>query len=298
MNCKKCGALVDKESKFCPYCGDKLNIESSSTYQDPFEKLRNDNSHQQQYQYQQAYSNNSNNVKNNLKLEENIQKDNKSLIGLILSILAIPLTFVHIGLGLISIVVALILVIVGFKHTTKGIKITSLIISIISFVVVLITSIFIGVSSIVLTLDNGDRVSIGNYFKSAFFNGYNSDEIEGYWISDNNELFVLDDSNYYLYMNASDLEKNNYSGSYYIDYGYDVGDDTIFEDENYFYYTLTIYDVDADITDVYSSYISSLLKGEIIVKLDKDDFNSIDLLFAEENHEISLTEYNNVENLG
>lgn len=302
MNCKKCGALVDKEAKFCPYCGENLKIENKeSTYQDPFEKLRNDTSHQQQYQYQQAYSNNLNKIqyKDDLKkVDENIQKDNKSFIGLILAILAVPLTFIHIGLGLISTVIALILVIIGFKHTTKGIRVSSLIISIISFVIVLITSIFIGVSSIVITLDNGERVSIGDYFKSAFFNGYNSDEIENYWISEDNELFILDGSNYYLYMDASDLEKNSYSGNYYIDYGYDVGEDTIFEDENYFYYTLTIYGVNTDVSGAYGSYISNLLKGEVIVKLDKDDFKSICLIFVEEKQEVTLSKYNDVVNLG
>ena len=298
MNCKKCGSLVDKEAKFCPYCGDNLGTDvKQNTYQDPFSAYRNTNTHQEQYQYQQTYSNvnNTNQIQyadDFKKKDEVINKDNKCLIGLILSILSIPLTFVHVGIGIALIVIGFILVILGFKTTSKGMKIASLIISIISLVIVLISSIFMFVASFEISFSNGYRTNIGNYFKSAFFNGYNSDEIEGYWVSGDDELFYLDpDGTYYLYMDKDNLEDNYFNGYYNMDFGYDLEDGTIFEDEDYFYYSIDTFSNETNVDLDYSEDIMDLLEDDIIIKIDKDGFDEMTLYFVNQNTEIELDRY-------
>ena len=297
MNCKKCGALVDAEAKFCPYCGGILKTETeTSTYQDPFSAYRNTNTHQEQYQYQQTYSNVSNNgiqyADDFKKKEEVVNKDNKSLIGLILSIVSIPLTFVHTGIGIALIVIGFILVILGFKTTSKGMRIASLIISIISLIVVILSTVFMFVASIEISFSNGYRTNIGNYFKSAFFNGYNSDEIEGYWVSSKDELFYLDsDGTYHLYMDKDNLEDDYFNGYYNVDFGYDLEDGTIFEDEDYFYYSIDTYGNETSSDFIYSEEILKLLEDDIIIKIDKDDFDEIVLYFVNQNTEIELNRY-------
>lgn len=298
MNCKKCGALVDSKSNFCPYCGENLGLEKGgSTYQDPFASYREQPTHQEQYQYQQAYSNTNSNTKNriqykdDIKKEVNNSKDNKCLIGLILAILAVPLCFLNIGIGIAATVIAFILVIVGFKSTSKGMKITSLIVSILSLVIVLLVTIFMFVFSLEITLENGYRTTIGDYFKSAFLSGYNSDEIEGYWISQDNELFYLDDDEYYLYMDSSSLKNNYFSGDYTLDYGYDLKDDTIFEDDDYYYYTIETSNGYRDLVGTRADSISELLEGKIRIKIDKENFKFMVLQFLEEDIELQLTRY-------
>lgn len=294
MNCKKCGALVDEKAKFCPYCGESLETEkSSSTYQDPFLAYREQPTHQEQYQYQQSYSNSRPKIQyaDDINKEVSYAKDNKCLIGLIVAILAIPLCFLNIGLGIAATVIAFILVIVGYKHTSKGMKIASLIVSIISLVAVLLITIFMFVFSLEISFENGYRTTIGNYFESAFFNGYNSDEIEGYWLSQDNELFYLDEDRYYLYMDPSDLTDNYFSGSYVLDFGYDLKDGTIFEDDDYYYYTIETSRCYTDLTGTRAEGISELLEGTIIVKIDKENFEFIVLQFLEENIQLELTKY-------
>ena len=299
MNCKKCGSLIDEEAKFCPYCGENLGNDTTnnnSTYQDPFSSYRTtNNNHQDQYQYQQAYSNTNNGkilYADDFKQKDEVTtKDNKCLIGLILSILAVPLTFMHIGLGIALVIIGFILVIIGFKHTSKGIKITSLIISIISLIIVIISSVFIFVASFEISFSNGYRTTVGDYFKSAFLNGYNSDEIEGYWISSDNELFYLDDDTYYLYMDATNLNDNYFNGYYSMDYGYDLDDGTIFEDDDYFYYSIYTYGTETNVDEEYTDSIMNLLKDDIIIKIDKDGFDEIVLYFVNQNVELELDRY-------
>lgn len=299
MNCKKCGSLIDKEAKFCPYCGEKLVEDNSSSYQDPFSQYRNTNTHQDQYQYQQTFSNTNTNSNGNRilyaddfkKQEEPVSKDNKALIGLILSILSIPFTFIHMGLGIAAVIIGFILVIVGFKHTSKGMKIASLIISIFSLVIVAISSIFMFVAQFELDFDNGYRTTIGDYFKDAFFSGYNSSQLEGYWVSSDNELFYLDDDEYYLYMDVEDLNHNYFKGSYNLDYGYELGDDTLFSDDDYYYYTMNTFGTTTDTEEEYTDAIMELLNSEIIIGIDKHDFDNIVLYFVEQNTELELTRY-------
>jgi len=82
MNCRKCNALIDKESKFCPYCGEATNNnEIKREYDDPFKDLRIDNTHASQYNYQQNYSNQKPITYDSLNTKP---KNNISLIGLIL----------------------------------------------------------------------------------------------------------------------------------------------------------------------------------------------------------------------
>lgn len=297
MNCKKCGSLIDKEANFCPYCGEKVVMnEKSNTYQDPFSQYRSDNTHYDQYQYQQSFSNgNKIQYADDFKSKEPIiYKDNKALIGLVLSILSIPLTFMNAGLGIALVIIAFILIILGFRHTSRGLKITSLIVSIISLVIVVISCVFMFVSKIEISFNNGYHTTIGDYFKDAFFDGYHSDKIEGYWLTSDNELFYLgDDGIYYLYINSENLSSNYFTGSYDVSYGYELGDSTLFSDDDYYYYTVNTHNNMLNMEDDYADSIKNNLEGEFIIKIDKINFDNIILYFIEDDKELKLDRYLN-----
>lgn len=273
MNCKKCGLLIEEDAKFCPYCGEKITKSRK--------KVNSDNTHTNKIIYADDLR----------KAEVKTYNNTKNLVGLILSILAIPVCFWKFVVGIILVIVGLVLTCVGAKEASKELKITSLIISIISMVIVFISSVVLFVASIEITLDNGYRVKIGDYFKGAFFNGFHSDEVQGYWITNENEVFYLDESTYALYLDENNFSSSYFTGNYTLEHGYEMNDDSIFEDDNYYYYTINTYRTTTDMEATDSGSIMKLLMNEIILMVDKDDFDEMILYFVDDNVKLELDRY-------
>lgn len=272
MYCTNCGAKIEEDAKFCPYCGVK-NTKSRK-------KVSSDNN-TNKIQYADDLR----------KDEVKIYNNTKSLVGLILSILAIPVCFWKFVIGIILVIVGLVLVCVGAKEASKELKIASLIIGIISMIIVFISSALIFIASIEITLDNGYTIKIGDYFKSAFFNGFHSDRINGYWMTSENEMFYLDDNTYALYLDADNFSSNYFKGKYNLEYGFEPNDDAIYSDDKYYYYTISTYKNDTDTEGTDSDAIMDLLMHEIIIMIDKDGFDEMILYFVDDNVKLELDRY-------
>lgn len=284
MNCKKCGLLIDKDSNFCPYCGESVKKENTSQeYDDPFKNIRVDNTHSGQYQYQQNYSNqNKIQYKEDLNKVNNSKKNNTSLIGLVLGIISVFLCFIThvIGLGLGVAVIAFILSIVGLKHSSRGFGITSLIITIFTFIFSLVITIFIFVGNLTITFSNNYETTIKNYLIDAFFCRFHENKIEGYWIDSSNELLYFDDEgNYYIYENYNELTDNYYYGTYKVEDGlYLNSDETLYADKDYYYYQIsTLYNKVKINGEIYDETIDLIEQG-FTLKLDKKNKNTLILV--------------------
>ncbi len=291
MKCTKCSSDIEKSAKYCPECGEKTTV-----YEDPFAKYRDNSIHNTQISYKDDLNKKNSTIQyvdDSSINRVSTNSDNKSVIGIILAIIAIPLLFFNVIVGATAGVIGFVLTVIGFRYATKGVKVTSLIISIFSLVIVTITTVFMFVSMIPLTLNNGYETTIGNYFKSAFFNGYYSDKIEGYWLSSADELLYFDeDGKYYLYMNYDDLSDNYYTGDYSSQSGYDLGDnDTIFEDDDYYYYTVNTYNNFSVFDDNETDKTLDILKKMIIIKIDKKDYDKMIYFVPDKNLEIELIRY-------
>lgn len=282
MNCKKCGNLIDKEANFCPYCGESIQKEiKKEGYEDPFKNLRI-NTHDSQYQYQQNYSNqNQEKVQNNLESKKPT-KSSRSLIGLLLGIVSIFVCFIShlsvVGIGLS--IIAFILAVTGMRQTSRGLGIASLIVTIFTFIITVIINIIIAVFSLELTFANGYTTTIKDYFIDAFFCGYNEHHLEGYWLSDYNELLYLDDEgNYYIYSDANELTDNYYYGTYELEEGWSINnDEIIYANSNYYFYEMkTILNKTKVDGTIYYETID-LIENGFTIKLDKETKNSLILV--------------------
>ena len=283
MNCNKCGLIIDKNSNYCPYCGEKIKVDNNRTYEDPFKDIRIDNTHNDQYKYQQAYSNqNKAKYHDDINLLEQRKNNNLSLVGLILGIVSIFINFfINItGLGIIIGLIAFILAIVGIKSSTRGLGISSLLITIFTFIINLIITIFIFVGSIPLTFQNGYETTIKNYLTDAFFCGFNEHRLTGYWINDSNELLYLDDEgNYYIYLSSEELTDNYYYGDYEIEEGLEFNlDETLYADDDYYYYRInTLFNKTKIEGQLYYETIT-LIEDGFTLKLDKENKNNLVLI--------------------
>lgn len=282
MNCKKCNALIDKQANFCPYCGEVVKKEEArGEYNDPFRDLRIDTTHDGQYQYQQNYSNQNMNMSNSDSMNPKL-KSNKSLIGLILGIASIFICFIGGAaiLGIGTSIIALILAIVGLKQTSKVFGITSIIITIFTFVITIIINVLMFVGSIQLTFINGYTVSIKDYLIDAFNCGLNEHRLQGYWTDDSNELLYLDnEGNYYIYLDANDLTDNYYYGSYAIEDGIYLGDeDYLFADDDYYLYEIRTSFNKTKTEGIIHRETIELIENGFTLKLDKEDKNHLILV--------------------
>jgi len=292
MNCRKCNALIDEQSKFCPYCGDKINNnETKREYDDPFKDLRMDNTHASQYEYQQNYSNQNNISYDNISSKP---KSNISLIGLILGILSIFISLVD-GISIVGIgtaITALILTIVGLKKTSKAFGIIAIIITIFTFISTILINIFMFVAAIQLTFTNGYTTSIKDYLKDAFFCGFNEHKLQGYWKNDSDELLYLDtNGNYYIYLDADDLTEYYY-GNYNIEEGiYLGGEDYLFADNNYYLYEVnTSFNKMKIEGNIYQETIE-LIEDGFTLKLDKKNNERLILVGNNGETEIEFEKY-------
>lgn len=286
MNCKKCNSLIDKDSNFCPYCGEELNNETKQEYDDPFKNIRMD-THNEQYNYQKDYSNqNKIQYKDDLNLVNNQKKNNLSLIGLILGIISVLLCFITkaTGLGLGIGIIAFILAIVGLKHTSRGLAVTSLIITIFTFIISLVITIFMFVGSIPLVFENNYETTIKDYLIDAFFCGFYENKLEDYWLDSSNELLYLDDEgNYYIYLSSDELTDNYYYGNYEIEDGlYLNNDEVLYADDDYYYYQInTLFNKAKIDGEVYNETIE-LIENGFTLKLDKENKNNLILMNDDE----------------
>jgi len=291
MNCRKCGLIIDKNSNFCPYCGEHIKKEEKKQeYDDPFKNIRIDNSHYGQYQYQQAYSNQNNKYKDDFNEINKIENNNTSLMALILGIISIFLNFMTktVGIGIIVAIIAFILAIVGIKKSSRGLGIVSIIITVLTGIISFIITIFMIIGSISISFQNNYETTIKQYLIDAFFCGFNQNEIEGYWINNTNELLYLDeDGNYYIYLDENEMVDNYYYGSYEIEDGlYLNSDETLYADDDYYYYQInTLFNKTKVNGQIYYETID-LLENGFTLKLDKETKNTLILL--SENTEIEF----------
>lgn len=272
MNCRNCGLIIDNNSNFCPYCGTKIEDGKSYTYEDPFKDLRIDNTHGGQYQYQQDYSNKKGNLYDD---GLNIDKKKKtginiSLVGLILGFISIFISFfVNVnGLGLGLGILALILVIFGFKKASRRLAVISLVFTILNFITNVFITIIMFIFSFTFIFQNGQEVTIKDYFTDAFFCGFNENRIVGSWGDIGNKfLYLSEDGEYKFYIDSS----NYYFGDYVIESGVDLGDDEIiYGDEDYYYYQIDMLSNKMMFNGkIYDTTIDFIEEIEVI-KLDKD----------------------------
>lgn len=296
MNCKKCGALIDINSNFCPYCGENLKKENTSQgYDDPFKNIRIDNTHSEQYQYQQAYINQNkvNNNDNINKISER-SKNPLSLIGLILGLVSIFLCFGTkiIGVGLITAVIAFILSIFGLSHTSRGLGVTAIVVTIFTGIISFVVTIFMFVGNITITFQNNYETTIKDYLIDAFFCGFHGDEIEGYWLNSTNELLYLDDlGNYYIYSDSNELTDNYYYGTYQVEDGYYLNsEEVLYADEDYYYYQIdTMFNKAKVNGEIYYETID-LLENGFTLKLDKDNKDKLVLVSNDKEFEFERKE--------
>lgn len=271
MNCENCKAIIDKGAKFCPYCGK----ENQGTSNDPFANIRVDfNNETTTNQVSEPVPNKiqyKNELPNRNKISSD-KKDYKSLIGLILGVVSIPISIINVYLGIPVAIMALILVILGYKKTTRGIAITSLVITVISFVTTIITTVFVIVGSIMLTFSNGQEITIKDYLVGAFYNGYYSNYVHGQWVNEHDEqLSINPDGTYYIYTDKTTKDDNYYKGMFNFETGINIGyDETIFTDNDYYYYQFNTYSNSSKIDGVIYDQTIELLEDGFTIKLSKD----------------------------
>ncbi|MDD6223819.1 MAG: hypothetical protein PUB18_02335 [bacterium] len=288
MECKKCRAHLISQTNFCPYCGEKMDTSSSD--QDLFARCRSNSNNMNSRQDQMAMST------ANFSFKKDLSRDHKSLIGLLLAIVAIFLCFVHPFIGIFTVIIALILVILGLRTTSQGIKIVSLLVTVLSLGIVGVISVFLFLASLEMTV-HGYQTTVGDYLKSAFFSGYRSHELNGYWISQEQEVLYLDldQDEYHLYMNLQDRTSEYFSGKIDLEEGYTLrlGDreETLYVDDDYYYYTLNT-DSNQNFSNLsYRDDILALFQEKVILKLDKDHFDTLILYYTESNIQLKLDRF-------
>lgn len=282
MRCLKCNSIIDDNSNFCPYCGNSIN-----TYDDPFKSIRID-THQDQYYYQQNYSNN---TKSNIDELNSIPRNNNSLIGLILGILAIPVGIWNCWIGIGFSIVSLILVIVGLKYTSHNFGVFSLITTIITFILSLMISIFIFVGNVKMVYSNGYETTLKDDLFSVFESIYYENKLHGYWLDEYDHLLYLDnEGNYYLYANSDTLIDNYYYGKYSVEEGIDLDEDeTLYGDDDYYYYKVITYKNKYKEDGTNYDDTIDLIKNGFTFKLDKNSKNKLILVWNTNNRELEFT---------
>lgn len=270
MECKKCRSVIDDQSTFCPYCGEKVEKNEKETYVDPFEAYRQVPSHQMQYQYQQSYSNRS--------VESNGSKKNSntySIVGIFLSLASIFCCFIHIALGIVLLVISLVLIISGFHCAKKRTRIASVIFAILSTLLVIFVSLMLWLFSLPILLENGMQYTIKEYLMSAFFNGLYSHNVYGVWMSEASEILDLTSEEIYLfYAQGNQLP---ISGTYSLGEGHSIGsEDSIYSDRDFYFF---------DFVDESENFSHG---KKIILCLDKKDFSRLVLYFPKENIHVDL----------
>lgn len=285
MNCRKCGLLIDNDSKFCSYCGANIvDNSNSSGYDDPFKDLRIGNTHGDQYNYQQYYSNNNSDSSNNNKYEDYLNPSKKkvnfnlSLLGLLLGFISIFVSiFVKVGsLGLFVAVLALILTIVGFKNTSRKIAIISLVLTIFNFMLNVLITVFFFIASFTVTFSDGREISIKDYFTDAFFCGYNENRVFGEWNFNDNLFLNLDEDGTYKFYLSLDDDENYYYGNFYLESGYELNiDETIYGDDEYYYYQFNTSSNGMNFNGKVYDKGLSLFEEAKVIKLDKKTKNTL-----------------------
>lgn len=278
MKCNNCGNVIDEKSNFCPYCGNKLANEQSNQfddYDDPFKNIRID-THQSQFEYQKHYSNSDRDDFDKIDI---MDRNNNSLIGLLLGIGVIPISIFNCWIGFAFAMIAVAFVICGAKHTTRSFGAISLIIT----VIVLLISIIISVGSIKITYTNGYETTIKNDFINTFLSGFYEDKLYGYWIDDTDHLFYLDEEgNYYIYNNSNQLTDNYYYGKYSIDTGLELAsDEVLYGDNDYYYYHVSTFENKVKNDGVVSDDTDELITDGFMIKLDKNNKRYISLVFGD-----------------
>ncbi len=297
MFCKNCKSELKNGQKFCSYCGTKVDNdkENENTYNDPFKDYRiENNSHQDQYNYQQKYSNdnlykdkNQNQIK--YKEPESYKQNNQSLISCIFMIAGFISLFFQPLLSILFGILALIFGITGRKHTSKIFGTVVLVFSVLSFIGNMILGPIVFVGNLEFTMA-GEKTTIFNYFIAAFQTGFNEHKLYDTFYSKEGYMFVLDDyyGRYYLYSNEENQKTKYFTGSFTLEDGVTKkNQETLYEDSNYYYYTLITsnqYFVDETGKKINDTL---LFNTDFIIKLNKKDKTKIVLLneFAKFNYE-------------
>lgn len=275
MECPKCNSKIEENVSFCPYCGEK--IKQREEYQDPFEKYRNNTSHEDQMRYQKEYS--SKNKKNSdieVSKESSVfSKKLYNVLGIILMITSIIVCFFQMGFGVALFILGLILIICGYRHAKKGIKIASVVVAILSAIGVIISCLTVWLLAQEIDFANGMKLTVGEYFSSMFFNSMNEDKVYGIWQNESGEILDLTGGFYYNYYDKEGKILNE--GSFHREGGYEVGrDDIIYSDREFYFYSF----IDN------SNYFSS--EKEMILCLDKNDLSRMILYFPKVNVSIEM----------
>ena len=276
MRCNKCSSEIYEKANFCPYCGNKLYNEQDNqfnNYDDPFKDIRID-TNQGQFEYQKHYSNSDGDDFDKLAI---MNKNDNSLIGLMLGIGAIFISIYNCWIGFAFAVIAVAFTICGVRHTKRSFGIMSLIISII----LLLISIIISVGSIKITYTNGYETTIKNDFINTFLSGVYEDNVYGYWLDEDDELFYLDEEgNYYIYYSCDELTDNYYYGKYSLDDGLTLSDDEIlYGDDSYYYYHVNTSLNKVKKNGVIFDDTVELIKNGFTLKLDKNNRKRMVIVF-------------------
>lgn len=267
MKCKKCTRELEENAKFCSYCGEKVDensLEEKKDYIDPFEQYRTNNSHEGQFEYQQNYSDKNEPKEPITKLEKEglFSKNNYSLIGIILAILAIFGCIGKVAIGIVLMILSLILIIKGYKHAKTGMRVASIITAILSTILVIALSILMWIFTWEISFVNGMKFTIKEYAISSFYNGYHSDKVYGMWQTNSGE--ILDLTAGFSYTIYDKEGKEQLEGEFNKVDGYEIAvNDFIYSDKDYYFYELR------------ESEKKLTKDTKIVLCLDKRDFNKM-----------------------
>lgn len=307
MFCKKCHAEIKDSSRFCSYCGNKIkedettsydtysNNSTSSTYEDPFKDYRiENNSHHDQYNYQTNYSNKVTTENDHGINNVSSYKSNFSLLAFLFIIAGIVSLFFKPLLAILFGFLALIFSIIGRKHTSKVFGNLVLVFSILAF----ISNLILGPTVYALNFEvsvAGEKMTILDYIKSAFMNGYNVDRLYGKFYSKEGYMLDLNSSynSYYFYYDPNNTNTMYYYGYFEVECGMQSGaGEDIFEDDEYYFYTLVPSSAMYIDENGNKTTDTVLFNHSMVIKLSKKDKDQIILYKKAENITIELNRNN------
>lgn len=206
MQCKKCGAQVEIDSKFCMNCGSQINenvqTNTNNMYQQQFKEMNDNTLFNQQMQYQSQQSN------NNLIKDYGLNTTNKEtlgtvslILGIISLVLAYPLNILILPLAITGLILGII------NKRKKGKKIAGIVLNVISLFIIVIMII---ISVFVLKSGGFNFSSLSNPVTGEYYCTGVDSNTDKYLIT-----LHLNKDNTFLYGPYGDL-KNNYAIGTYI----------------------------------------------------------------------------------